>query len=98
MGTPPGGAATPWPRLGVVGAHQGPPLPPLPPTLPSYPRKKFPSSQTRVLAALGRDFSISLLSPSFLLKFEAFDLRYVTPPLLQLEFHLMKYTMSILVL
>jgi hypothetical protein len=44
-----------------------------------------------------RDFSISLLSPSFLLKFGAIVLRYVTPPLVQVEFHVVKYLLSILV-
>jgi hypothetical protein len=57
-----------------VRATPGPPLPLSPPTLLSLPRKNFPSAQTRVLAALVRGFSISLLSPPFLLRFGAFVL------------------------
>jgi hypothetical protein len=53
-------------------------------------------AQTRVLAAQDSDFLISLVSPSLLLKFGAFVLRYVTPPLVQVEFHLVKYLLSIL--
>src|SRR4051794_26567160 len=33
-------------------------------------------------------FSISLLSPSFLLRFGVIDLWYVTPPIIQVEFFL----------
>jgi hypothetical protein len=43
-------------------------------------------AHTRGLAVLHLDFLISLLSPSFLLRFGAFVLRYVTPPLVQVEF------------
>jgi hypothetical protein len=43
-------------------------------------------AQTRVLAARHLDFSISLLSLSLLLRFGAFVLRYVTPPIVQVEF------------
>jgi hypothetical protein len=55
-------------------------------------------AQTRVLAVLHLDFLISLLSPTFLLRFGAFILWYVTPPLVQVEFLLMKYFLSILAL
>jgi hypothetical protein len=43
-------------------------------------------AQTRVLATLHLDFLISLLSPSLLLRFGAFVLWYVTPPIVQVEF------------
>jgi hypothetical protein len=39
---------------------------------------------------------ISLLNPSLLLKFGAFVLRYVTPPIVQVEFCLVEYFLSIL--
>jgi hypothetical protein len=55
-------------------------------------------AQTRVLAALHRDFSISLLSPSLLLKFGAIVLWYVTPPIVQVDFYLVEYFLSILAL
>jgi hypothetical protein len=55
-------------------------------------------AQTRVLAALHRDFSISLLSLSLLLRFGAFVLRYVTPSIVQVEFCLVEYFLSILAL
>jgi hypothetical protein len=43
-------------------------------------------------------FLISLLNPSLLLRFGAFVLRYVTPPIVQVEFCLVEYFLSILVL
>jgi hypothetical protein len=43
-------------------------------------------------------FSISLLSPSLLLRFGAFVLRYVTPSIVQVEFCLVEYFLSILAL
>jgi hypothetical protein len=55
-------------------------------------------AQTRVIAVLHLDFSISLLSPTFLLKFGSFALQYVTPPLVQVEFLFVKYLLSILAL
>jgi hypothetical protein len=55
-------------------------------------------AQTRVLAALHLDFLISLLTPSFLLRFGAIVLWYVTPSLVQVEFLLVKYFLSILAL
>jgi hypothetical protein len=55
-------------------------------------------AQTRVLAALHLDFSISLLSPSLLLRFGAFVPWYVTPPIVQVEFCLVEYFLSILAL
>jgi hypothetical protein len=67
------------------------------PTL-SLSRKQRHPAQTRVLAVLHLDFSISLFSPSFLLRFGAIVLRYVTPPLVQVEFCLVKYFLSILAL
>jgi hypothetical protein len=70
----------------------------LPPQLFLSPENNDTLAQTRVLAALHLNFSISLLSPSLLLRFGAFVLRYVTPPLVQVEFCLVKYFLSILVL
>jgi hypothetical protein len=43
-------------------------------------------------------FSISLLNPSLLLRFGAFVLRYVTPSIVQVEFCLVEYFLSILAL
>jgi hypothetical protein len=64
----------------------------------SLPKYLNTPAQTRVLAALHRDFSISLLSPSLVLKFGAFVLRYVTLPIVQVEFCLVEYFLSILAL
>jgi hypothetical protein len=55
-------------------------------------------AQTHVLAVLAHDFSISLLSPSLLLRFGAFVLQYVTPSIVQVEFCLVEYILSILAL
>jgi hypothetical protein len=57
----------------------------------SLPKNHDTLAQTRVLAALHLNFSISLLSPSLLLKFGAFVLWYVTPPIVQVEFCLVDY-------
>ena len=86
------------PRRGMVWAPPGPPLTHLPLISFSLPTKHTTIAQTRVLAALARDFSISLLSPSLLLKFGPFALRYVTPPFIQVELCLIVYVLSILVL
>jgi hypothetical protein len=64
----------------------------------SLPKYLNTSAQTRVLAALHRDISISLLIPSLVLKFGAFVLRYVTPPIVQVEFCLVEYFFNILAL
>jgi hypothetical protein len=64
----------------------------------SLPKYLHTIAQTRVLAVLPRDFSISLLSPSLLLRFGAFVLRNVTPSIVQLEFCLVEYFLSILAL
>jgi hypothetical protein len=64
----------------------------------SLPKYLHTSAQTRVLAVLPRDFLISLLSPSLLLRFGAFVLRYVTPSIVQVEFCLVEYFLSILAL
>jgi hypothetical protein len=64
----------------------------------SLPKYLHTSAQTRVLAILPHDFSISLLSLSLLLRFGAFVLRYVTPSIVQLEFCLVEYFLSILAL
>jgi hypothetical protein len=64
----------------------------------SLPKNNDTPAQTRVLATLPLDFSISLLSPSLLLRFGAFVLRYVTHSIVQVEFCLVKYILSILAL
>jgi hypothetical protein len=64
----------------------------------SLPKYLNTLAQTRVLVVLHCDFSISLLSPSLLLRFGAFVLRYVTPPIVQVEFCLVEYFLSILAL
>jgi hypothetical protein len=92
------GAVEGRPRPALVWGPPGPPLTHLSPTPFSLPTIHTTIAQTRVLAALARDFSISLLSPSLLLKFRPFALRYVTPPCIQVEFCLVEYTLSILLL
>jgi hypothetical protein len=64
----------------------------------SLPKNHDTPAQTRVLAAFHLDFLISLLSPSLLLRFRAFVLRYVTPSIVQVEFYLVEYFLSILAL
>jgi hypothetical protein len=64
----------------------------------SLPKYLNTPAQTRVLAALHHDFSISLLSTSLLLRFGAIVLQYVTPPIVQVEFCLVEYFLSILAL
>jgi hypothetical protein len=64
----------------------------------SLPKNNDTLAQTHVLATLHLDFLISLLSPSFLLRFEAFVLQHVTPPIVQVEFCLVEYFLSILAL
>ena len=85
-GTPPGGVASLGARLAMVWATPGPPLTLSLPTALSLPRKHQFIAQNRILAVLVHDFSISFLSPSLLLKFGAFVLWYVTPPLVQVDF------------
>jgi hypothetical protein len=90
------GAAQAWPRPPMV---RGAPWPSTYlSTLTSFSLPKYLNTpaQTRVLAALHRDFSISLLSPSLLLRFGAIVLRYVTPSSVQVEFCLVEYFLSIL--
>jgi hypothetical protein len=70
----------------------------LSPQLFLSPENNDTPAQTRVLAALHLDFLISLLSPSLLLRFGAFLLQYVTPSIVQVEFCLVKYFLSILAL
>jgi hypothetical protein len=64
----------------------------------SLPKYLNTPAQTRVLAALHCDFSIYLLSPSLLMRFRVFVLRYVTPSIVQVEFCLVEYFLSILAL
>jgi hypothetical protein len=68
------------------------------PTYFSPPKNLNTPTQIHVLAALHLDFLISLLSPSLLLKFEAIVLWYVTPSIIQVEFCLVEYFLSILAL
>jgi hypothetical protein len=80
---------------------RGPPGPPLTSPLLFHSLSQnisTPLLKPRVLATLHRDFLISLLSPSLVLKFGAFVLLYVTPPIVQVEFCLMEYFLSILAL
>ena len=98
-GTPPGGTASPGARLAMVWATPGPPLTLSLATALSLSLEKTPvHCENHVLAVLAFDFSISLLSPSLLLKFGAFVLRYVTPPLVQVDLCLVVYILSILLL
>jgi hypothetical protein len=83
------GEGGPWP----LASHLS-----LPPQLFLSSENNDTPAQTRVLAALHLDFSISLLSPSFLLRFGAFVVRYVTPSIVQVEFCLVEYFLSILAL
>jgi hypothetical protein len=95
--TPPhnqGGAAQPWPRPPVVWGGLASHLS-LPPQLFLSPEDNDTPAQTRVLAALHLNFSISLLMPSLLLRFGAIVPRYVTPPIVQVEFCLVEYFLSI---
>jgi hypothetical protein len=68
------------------------------PTSFSLPKNLNTPDQTRVLGALHHDFLISLLSPSLLLRFGAFVLWYVTSLIVQVEFCLVEYFLSILAL
>jgi hypothetical protein len=70
----------------------------LPPQLFLSPENNDTPAQTRVLADLYLDILISLLSPPLFLRFGAFVLRYVTPPIVQVEFCLVEYFLSILAL
>jgi hypothetical protein len=93
-----GGAAQPWPRHpGVRGPHLAPHLS-LPPLFFLSPENKHSPSSNSSSCCSCLDFSISLLSPSFMLRFRSFALRYVTPLLVQVEFLLVKYFVSILAL
>ena len=96
--TPHGGAAGLGLRQHMVWGPHGPPLTLLPPLPSSLPTKHSHIRKNRVLAVLALGFSISFLSPSLLLRFGAFALRYVTPPLIQIEFCLVDYMLSILLL
>jgi hypothetical protein len=92
------GATQPWPRPPMV---RGAPWPLTYLFLPisfSLPKNNDTPAQTHVLATLHLDFLISLLSPSLLLRFGALVLRYVTPPIVQVEFCLLEYFLSILAL
>jgi hypothetical protein len=70
----------------------------LPPQLFLSPENNDTPAQTCVFTALHLDFLISLLSPILLLRFGAFVLRYVTPSIVQVEFCLVEYFLSILAL
>ena len=96
--TRPHGVVEGRPCPALVWGPPGPPLTHLSLTPSSLLTKHTTIAQTRVLAALARNFSIYLLSPSLLLKFGSIALRYVTPPIIQIEFCLVAYIFSILVL
>jgi hypothetical protein len=89
------------PALAVPTYGEGGPLAShlsLPPQLFLSPENNDTPTQTQVLVALHLDFLISLLSPSLLLRFGVFVLRYVSPPIVQVEFCLVEYFLSILAL
>jgi len=96
--SPPGGVAQPWPRPPMARGAPWPLTYLFLSSSFSLPKNNDTPAQTRVLAALHLDFSISLLSPSLLLRFGAFILRYVTPPIVQVEFCLVEYFLNILAL
>ena len=82
----------------MVWATPGPPLTLSLATFFYLLRKHQFIAQNCVLVVLALDFSISLLSPSLLLKFGAFVLQYVTPPIVQVDLCLVVYILSILLL
>jgi hypothetical protein len=94
----PAGVAQPWPHPPTVMGAPWPLTYLFLPSSFSLPKNNDTPAQTHVLAALLLDFSISLLSPSLLLRFGAFVLRYVTPSIIQVEFCLVEYLLSILAL
>jgi hypothetical protein len=96
--SPPGGVTQPWPRPPMVRGAPWPLTYLFLPSSFSLPKNNDTLAQTRVLAALHLNFLISLLSPSLLLRFGAFVLRYVTPSIVQVEFCLVEYFLSILTL
>jgi hypothetical protein len=96
--SPHGGAAQAWPRRGMVRGAPSPSTYLSTSTSVSLPKYLHTIAQNHVLAILPRDFFISLLSLSLLLRFGAFVLRYVTPSIVQLEFCLVEYFLSILAL
>jgi hypothetical protein len=96
--SPPGGAAQAWMHPPMARGAPWPLTYLFIPSSLSLPKNHDTPAQTHVLAALHLDFSISLLSPSLLLRFGAFVLWYVTPSVVQVEFCLVKYFLSILAL
>ena len=97
-GSPPGGVAYPGWRHAMVWATPGPPLTLSLATIFSLLSRHQFIAKNHVIAVLALDFSISLLSPSLLLKCGAFVLWYVTPPLVQVDLCLVVYILSILLL
>jgi hypothetical protein len=77
----------PWPSTNLSNGH-----------FTLSPKKSPPHCSNPCSCSSCLWFSISLLIPSLLLRFGAFVLRYVTPPIVQVEFCLVKYLLSILVL
>src|SRR4051794_3513782 len=73
-------------RAWGLSGPPGPPLLPLPLNIFSLPKKHGHKSLTHVFLYSCSQFSISLRSPSFQLIFGTFDLPYVTPPIIQVEF------------
>jgi hypothetical protein len=93
-----GGTAQPWPRHPGVRGPTRPLTHLFFPCFFSLLKNTAPFAQARVLAVLHLEFSISSFSPTFLLKLGSFALRYVTPPLVQVDFLLVEYFLSILAL
>jgi len=97
-GTPQAGAASKGARHPGVWVPLCPTLASLPPKLFSLPKKLTPAFSHSHFCSRAQDFSIPLLSPDFCLKFGTFALRYVTPPIIQVEFCLVEYILNILLL
>ena len=96
--TPPAGAAKEGGRHHVVWAPPCPTLSSLSPSTFSLPKKSTPAFSHLHFCSRAQEFSISLLSLDFCLKFGTFALRYVTPPPIQVEFCLVEYILNILLL
>ena len=82
-------------RHPVVWAPPCPTYSSLPPILLSLPKKLEPVRSHSRFCPRAQDFLISLLSPDLCLKFGTFVLRYVTPLIIQIEFCLVEYILSI---
>ena len=97
-GTPQAGAAS---KGGAPPWCVGPPLPhfSISSSLTLLSPKKIDTSFLSLAFLLKSSrFLDLLLSPDFFLKFGTFALRYVTPPIIQVEFCLVEYILNILLL